>query len=102
MIDSNNNDTEVLEDLPEEQASQPIVKVFACRSKAKVKPQRTELAGSSSRIVYMDRRKWIDIEPGKYFLSEYEVSKKVIYLLRHSQQVHREGGWSGSFLENKI
>ena len=35
-------------------------------------------------------RKWIDIEPGKYSLSEYEVSKKVIHLLRHSQKVHRE------------
>ena len=38
----------------------------------------------------MERRKWIDTEPGKHSLSEYEVSKKVIYLLRHSQQVHRE------------
>ena len=42
------------------------------------------------RIVPIERRNWIDIEPGKYSLSEYEVSKKVIYLLRHSQQVHRE------------
>ena len=38
----------------------------------------------------MERRNWIDIEPGKYTLSDYEVTKKVIYLLRHSQQVHRE------------
>ena len=38
----------------------------------------------------MDERNWIDIEPGKYSLSEYEVSKKVIHLLRHSQKVHRE------------
>ena len=37
----------------------------------------------------MERRNWIDIEPGKHPLFEYEVSKKVIYLLRHSQQVHR-------------
>ena len=65
-------------------------KDFACRSKAKAKPQRREPAGSSPRIVPIERRNWIDIEPGKYSLSEYEVSKKVIYLLRHSQQVHRE------------
>ena len=33
---------------------------------------------------------WIDIEPGNHSLSAYEVSKKVIHLLRHSQQVQRE------------
>ena len=38
----------------------------------------------------MERRNWIDIEPGKHSLSEYEVSKKVIHLLRHSQQAPRE------------
>ena len=38
----------------------------------------------------MERRNWIDIEPGKHSLSKYEVSKKVIHLLRHSQEVHRE------------
>ena len=39
----------------------------------------------------MNRRTWIDIEPGKHSFSAYEISKKVIHLLRHSQQVHREG-----------
>ena len=38
----------------------------------------------------MNERNWIDIEPGNHYLSAYEVSKKVIHLLRHSQQVHRE------------
>ena len=38
----------------------------------------------------MNQRDWIDIKPGKHSLSAYEVSKKVIHLLRHSQQVHRE------------
>ena len=42
VLDSNNNDTEVPEDLPEEQALQLDVKNFACRSKAKTKPQRRE------------------------------------------------------------
>ena len=42
VIDSNYNNTEVPADLPEEQASQSIVKVFANRSKAKAKPQRRE------------------------------------------------------------
>ena len=43
VMDSNNNDTEVPEDQPEEQALQPNVKDFAYRSKAKAKPQRREL-----------------------------------------------------------
>ena len=38
----------------------------------------------------MNARNWIDVEPGEYPFTEYEVSKKVIYLLRHSQQMHRE------------
>ena len=42
VIDSNYNITEILADLPEEQALQLIVKVFAARSKAKAKPQRRE------------------------------------------------------------
>ena len=90
VMDLNNNDTEIPEDQLEEHALQLDAKDFACRSKAKAKPKRREPADSSSRIIPMNRRKWIDIEPGNYSLSAYEVSKKVIHLLRHSQQVHRE------------
>ena len=63
---------------------------FACRSKAKAKPQRREPAGSSPRTVHIEKRIWTDVEPGKYSFSDYEVSKKVMYLLRHSQHVNRE------------
>ena len=90
VMDSDNNDTEVPEDQLEEHALQLDAKDFACRSKAKAKPQRREPADSSSGIIPMSRRTWIDIEPGKRSLSACEVSKKVIHLLRHSQQVHRE------------
>ena len=90
MIDSNNYDTEIPEDLPEEQALQLKVKDFACRSKARAKPQRREPVDYSPSIIPMNERKWIDIEPGNSSLSEYEVSKKVIHLLRHSQIVQRE------------
>ena len=68
VIYSNNNDTEVPEDLPEEQALQLKVKDFACRSKAKAKPQRRELVDYSPSIIPMKERKWIDIEPGNYSL----------------------------------
>ena len=90
MIDSNNNNTEVPGDLPEEQASQLIVKDFACRSKAKAKPQRREPVDYSPSIILMNERKWIDIEPGNSSLSAFEISKKVIHLLRHSQTAQRE------------
>ena len=57
---------------------------------AKAKPQRRTPADSSSGTIPMNQRNWNDIEPGKHSLSAYEVSKKVIHLLYHSQQVHRE------------
>ena len=90
VIDSNNNNTEVSDDLPEEQASQLKMKDFACRSKAKTKPQRRGEPVDSPSIIPMNERKWIDIEPGNSCLSAYEISKKVIHLLRHSQTVQRE------------
>ena len=86
----NNNETEIPEDQLDEYALKLNAMDFACRSKVKVKPQRREPAGSSPRIVPIERRNWIDIEPEKYLFSEYEVSKKVTFLLRHSQQMHRE------------
>ena len=89
VIDPNHNNTEVPADLPEEQASQMIVKVFAARSKAKAKPQRREPVDLPS-IIPINERNWIDIEPRKHSLSTYDVSKKVINLLRHSQTVQRE------------
>ena len=89
-MDSNNNDTEDPEDQLEDQALPLDAKDFVSQAKAKAKPQRREPSGSSSKIIPMERRNWIDMEPGKYSLSEYEVSKKVIHLLRHSQQVQRE------------
>ena len=89
VMDSNNIDTEVPEDQPEEKALQLNVKDFAYRSKAKAKPKRRELVDSPS-ILPMNERKWIDIEAGNSSLSAYEVSMKVIRLLRHSQTVQRE------------
>ena len=89
MIDSNYSNTEVSADLLEEQASQSSVKVIAARSKAKAKPQKRETVELPSTIP-MNERKWIDIVPGNSSLSAYEISKKVIHLLRHSQTVQRE------------
>ena len=68
VLDSNNNDTEVPADLPEEQTSQSSVKNFAARSKAKAKPQKRELVELPS-IIPMNERTWIDIEPEESSLS---------------------------------
>ena len=89
VMDSNYNNTEVPADLLEEQASQTSINVIAARSKTKAKPQRREPVDLQS-IIPMNERKWIDIDPGDSSLSAYEISKKVINLLRHSQTVQRE------------
>ena len=65
-------------------------KDFACRSKAKAKPQRREPAGSSPRTIPIEKRTWTDVERGKHSLADYEISKKLIHLLHHGQHVHRE------------
>ena len=85
VMDLKNDDTEIPKDQLEDQALQLDAKDCVSQAKAKAKPQRREPAESSSGIIHMERRNWIDIEPRKYSLSEYEVSKKVIHLLRHSQ-----------------
>ena len=54
------------------------------------KPQRRELVGFSPRTVPVGKRNWTDVEPRKCSFSDCEVSKKVMYLLRHSQHVYRE------------
>ena len=101
VIDSNNNDTEVPEALLEEQALQLKVKDFTCRSKAKTKPQRRELVDLPS-IIPMNDRKWIDIEPGDSSISAYEISKKVINLLRHTRTVQREDDGAVQFWRKRI
>ena len=100
-VDSNYNNTEVPANLPEEQASQSSVKVIAARSKAKAKPQKRETVELPSTIP-MNERKWIDIEPAEPSLSAYEVSKKVINLLRHNQTVQREDDGAVQFWRIKF
>ena len=87
MVDSNHNNTEAPANPHEEQASQTSVKVIAARSKAK--PQKKEPVDVPS-IRPMHERKWIDIEPSEPSLAAFDVSKKVISLLRHNQTVQRE------------
>ena len=89
VIDSIEDNTENPADSQEEQEPQTSIKVVAARSKAKAKPQPTELAGTTATIPIHERR-WIDIEPSKQDLASYDLSKKVINLLRFNQTLQRE------------
>ena len=89
VIDSNQNNKEILADPQEDQVPQTSIKVVAARSKAKAKPQPRELAGTAATIP-MHERRWIDIEPSEQNLASYDLSKKVINLLRHNQTLQRE------------
>ena len=89
VIDSNQNNTEIPADPHEDQAPQTSIKVIAARSKAKAKPQQREHVDTPT-IIPMHERRWIDVEPSEPTLAAYDVSKKVISLLRHNQTVQRE------------
>ena len=90
VMNLNNIEQEIPEFQLGEYALKLDAKDLACRSKAKAKPQRREPAGSSPRTVPIGKRTWTDVEPGEYSLSDYEISKKLIHLLRHGKHVHRE------------
>ena len=89
VVDSNQDNTEIPADPQEDQVPQTSIKVVAARSKAKTKPQPRELVGTTATIP-MHERRWIDIEPSEQNLASYDLSKKVISLLRHNQTVQRE------------
>ena len=97
----NNNEQETPEVQFEEYALKLDASDFACRSKAKAKPQRREPAGSSPRTVPFGKRTWTDVEPGEYSISDYEVSKKLIRLLRRGKHVHREDDGAVQFWRMK-
>ena len=48
VIDSNQNNTEILADPQEDQIPQTSIRVVAARSKEKAKPQPRELAGTTA------------------------------------------------------
>ena len=86
--DSIKDDTENLADPQEEEDVPTSAGVVAARSKAKTKPQPRESTGTTT--IPISERTWIDIEPSKQDLESYDLSKKVVNLLRHNQKLHRE------------
>ena len=101
VVDSIQDNTEILVDPQEEQISHTSTSVVAARSKAKAKPQPRELAGTTTTIPIHQRR-WNDIEPSKQDLASYDLSKKVINLLRHNQTLQREQDGVIEFCKTKF
>ena len=71
------HDTQNLADPQEEEYVPTISGVVVARSKAKAKPQPRESTGTTTI-------------PSKQDLESYNLSKKVVNLLRHNQKLHRE------------
>ena len=101
VVDSIQDSTEILVDPQEEQVPQTSIKVVAARSKTKAKPQPRVLVGTTATIP-MHERRWIDIEPSEQNLASYDLSKKVINLLRHNQTVQREKDGAIEFCKIKF
>ena len=100
VIDSIEDNTENPGDPQEEESLQTSSSVVAARSKAKAKPQPREFAGTTT--IPLCERRWIDIEPSKQDLDSYDLSKKVINLLRHNQTLHREEDGAIQFYKIKF
>ena len=101
MVDSIQDNTEILADPQEERVPQTSMKVVAARSKAKAKPQPRVLVGTTATVPIHERR-WIDIEPSKQNLASYDLSKKVINLLRHKRHRERKMEQLNSIESNSI
>ena len=101
VVDSIQDNTENPADPQEEQVPQTSIQVVAARSKARAKPQPRVLVGTTATIPLHERR-WIDIEPSEQNLASYDLSKKVINLLRHNQTLQREDDGAIEFYEIKF
>ena len=88
----NNNEQELPEVQLEEYALKLDASDFACRSKAKAKPQRRDSASSSTRTILIGKRTWTDVEPGECSPSGYAGSKKLIHLLRLARVQREDDG----------
>ena len=90
--EQDDNEQETSEMQFKDYALKSNARAFASRSKAKAKPQRLTSASSSTKTFPTRERTWTDIEPQKYSLSDYPVSKKLINLLRHGSLPRENDG----------
>ena len=78
------------DDEQETSTTKKEVFAIASRSKAKAKPRRPSTTCSSSRILPILERTWIDIKPGARFDQAYPVVKRINTLLRHGELPREE------------
>ena len=102
VVDSNQNNTEIPAVVPEEQASQLKVKILQPDQRQKQNHKRGNLLTHQVSFIPMHERKWIDIEPSAPSFTAYDLSKKVISLLRHCQTVQREKDGAMKFYSKKF
>ena len=88
----NKNEQEISEVQFEEYALKLNGCDFAGRSKAKAKPQRRDSPSLSTRNIPIGERTWTEVESGEHSISDYEVSKKLIRLLRHGSLPREDDG----------
>ena len=79
----NNNDQGTSEMQFEEYALKLNAGDFACRPKAKAKPQRRDSDFSCTRTEPIEERTWTDIEPQDHPLTDSSVSEELINPLPH-------------------
>ena len=91
-MEDDNNEQETLKYSSKIFALKMNVLAFASRSKAKAKPRRRTSACSSTRTIPFGETTWTDVEPGEYSVSDCEVSKKLIRLLRHGSLPRDDDG----------
>ena len=84
----------------EEKAEPASSEVIAARSKAKAKPQPRESSGTTT--ISLSKRVWIDIVPSRQDNESHKVSKRVINILRHNQNVNREPDGAVQFYKIKF
>ena len=90
--ENDNNEQETSEMQFEDFVLKTNVLASSSRSKAKSKPRRRTPASSSTRTVPIRERIWTDVEPGEYSISDHEVSKKLMHLLRHGSLLRENDG----------
>ena len=90
--EQDDNEQETSEMQFEDYALKSNARAFASWSKAKAKPQRRTSCQLIHKTIPVGERTWTDIEPGKHSLSDYSVSKKLIFLLRHGSLPREDDG----------
>ena len=98
VVDSNQDNTEIRADPQEDQVPQTSIKGYCSQVKGKSKTTTESTRWySTTATTPMHERRWIDIEPSEQTLAAYDLSKKVISLLRHNQTLQREDDGSIEF-----